>query len=99
MQLMRPQEVVVGNPEGEIVVGTIIVVKAVCRTIRGLVGTVEPLDHLLVRTKLRGDCIIVRKADDLGDLELELLTELMEKLLGGKRIGTIAVSDKAEVFG
>ena len=34
----------------------------------------------------------------LGDLKLELLTELMEELLSGKRVGTVAIGNETKVF-
>ena len=98
MQFMRPQEVVVGDPERKIVVGTVVVIKSVCRAVRSFVGTVKSFDHLLIRSEFFRNSIIVRKADDLGDLELKLFTGFMEELLGGKGICTVTVSDEAEVF-
>ena len=98
MQLVWPQEVVVGNPQRKVIVGAIVVVEPVRGSIGGLISAVEAFDHLLERTKFRGYGIIVRKADDLGDLKLEFLAKLMEELLCGKRIGAVAVSDETEVF-
>ena len=55
-------------------------------------------DHLLVRAELLGYCIIVSKPDNLCDVELKLLAIFKEKLLGGKRIRTVCISNKAEIF-
>lgn len=95
---MRSQEVVVGNPECEVVVRTIVVVKAVCRTVRGFVGSVETFDQLFVRPELGGYRVVVCKADDLGDGEPHFFAEFQEELLSGKRISAVAISDKAEVL-
>ena len=99
MQLVRTQEVVISNPESEIIVGTIVVVESVCWTIRDFVSSIEALNHLLVRAKFCGNSVIIRKPDDLSDFKLEFLAEFMEELLGGERLGTIAVNDEAKVFG
>ena len=96
--LMRSEEVIISDPEGDIVVGTLIVVIAACYAVGGFERTVETLDHLFERAELFGDFVLVREPDDLGDIKAELLTELMEELLGRKRIGAVAIGDKAEVF-
>ena len=96
--LMGTQEVVVGNPEGEVIVGAFDAVESVCFPVRGFVGTVEPFDHLLERTVFCGYSIVVGKSDDLGDGELKSITELMEELLGSQGISAVSVSDEAEVF-
>ena len=96
--LMRSEEVIIGDPEGDIVVGTLIVVIAAGYAVGGFKRTVETLDHLFERAELFGDFVLVRKPDDLSDIKTELLTELVEELLGRKRIGAVAIGDKAEVF-
>ena len=96
--LMWPEEVIISDPEGNIVVGTFIVVIAAGDAVGGFKRTVETLDHLFERAELFGDFVLVCKSDDLGDIKAELLTELMEELLGRKRIGAVAIGDKAEVF-
>ena len=96
--LMRSEEVIIGDPEGDIVVGTLIVAIAAGYAVGGFKGTVETLDHLFERAELFGDFVLVCKSDDLGDIKAELLTEVVEELLGRKRIGAVAIGDKAEVF-
>ena len=96
--LMRSEEVIISDPEGDIVVGTLIVVIAAGYAVGGFKRTVETLDHLFERAELFGDFVLVCKSDDLGDIKAELLTELVEELLGRKRIGAVAIGDKAEVF-
>ena len=96
--LMRSEEVIISDPEGDIVVGTLIVVIAAGYAVGGFKRTVETLDHLFERAELFGDFVLVRKPDDLSDIKTELLTELVEELLGRKRIGAVAIGDKAEVF-
>ena len=96
--LMRSEEVIIGDPEGDIVVGTLIVVIAAGYAVGGFERTVETLDHLFERAELFGDFVLVREPDDLSDIKAELLTELVEELLGRKRIGAVAIGDKAEVF-
>ena len=96
--LMRSEKVIISDPEGDIVVGTLIVVIAAGYAVGGFERTVETLDHLFERAELFGDFVLVCKSDDLGDIKAELLTELVEELLGRKRIGAVAIGDKAEVF-
>ena len=38
--LMWPEKVIIGNPESKVIVGTVDVIKAVCRSVRNLVCTV-----------------------------------------------------------
>ena len=96
--LMRSEKVIISDPEGDIVVGTLIVAIAAGYAVGGFKGTVETLDHLFERAELFGDFVLIRKPDDPGDIKAELLTELVEELLGRKRIGAVAIGDKAEVF-
>ena len=96
--LMRSEEVIISNPEGDIVVGTLIVVIAAGYAVGGFKRTVETLDHLFERAELFGDFVLVREPDDLSDIKAEVLTELVEELLSRKRIGAVAIGDKAEVF-
>lgn len=96
---MWPQEVVViSYPECKIVVGTVDIVKAVGRVVRGFIGSAEMFDHLLVRTVFRGNLIIVGQPDHLCDAKLELFTVLSEKLLCGERISTVSVCNEFEMF-
>ena len=95
---MRSEEVIISDPEGDIVAGTLIVVIAAGYAVGGFERTVETLDHLFERAELFGDFVLVCKSDDLSDIKAELLTELVEELLGRKRIGAVAIGDKAEVF-
>ena len=96
--LVGAQEVIISDPECQIVVGAVDAVKSVCRSVRSFVCAVEPLDHLLVRTELFGDFIVVGKSDHMGDSELESFTKFVEKLLCGQRVGTVTVCDKTEIF-
>ena len=96
--LMRSEKVIISDPEGDIVAGTLIVVIAACYAVGGFERTVEPLDHLFERAELFGDFVLVREPDDLSDIKAEVLTELVEELLCRKRIGAVAIGDKAEVF-
>ncbi len=73
--------------------------KAAGRSVRSLVGAVEPFNHLFERPEFFRYGIVVGKSKDLGNLKLKFFTELAEELLSGKRIGAVAVGDEAEVFG
>ena len=95
---MGPQEVIISDPERQVIVRAFDPIEAVRMAIRSLIGTVEPFDQLFVRTEFSGNGIIVRKADHLRDLELHPLAELNEELLGSQRVGTVAVSDKEKII-
>ena len=99
MECVRTQEVIVCDPQGKVIAGTIVIVESVRRAVRGLVGTVKAFDHLLIRTEFFRDCIFVRQTDDLRDIKLEIFSELVKELLGGKQVGTVAVGDKTEAVG
>ena len=75
-----PEEVVIGNPESQIIVGTVDVIKTIRRPVRSLVGTVQPFNHLLERTEFSGYLIVVGKSNYLSDLKLKFFTKLMEEL-------------------
>ena len=55
--------------------------------------------QVLIRTEFFRDCIFVRQTDDLRDIKLEVFSELVKELLGGKQVGTVAVGDKTEAVG
>ena len=93
---VRPKEVVVGDPEGDTVIGAIEVVVAAGSPVGSLEGAVHTLYDLLQRPELGGDGIFVGQADDLRDIELEVLTVVHEDLLGRQRIGRIAIGDESE---
>ena len=96
--LVGAQKVVVGDPEGQVIVGTVDAVEAVGRPVGGLVGAVEAFDHLLEGTELFRHLVVIGEADDLGDGEPELFAKLMEELLGGQWVCAVAIGDEAEAF-
>ena len=95
---MRAKEVVVSNPESQVVVGTFDVVKAVCVTVGSLISTVQPFDHLFEWSMFCGDSIVVGKSNDLSDLEGKVLAELSHEFHCSKRAGTVTVSDELKVL-
>ncbi len=96
--LVRAQEVVVSDPESDVIVRSIVVVIAAFHTVCLLVGAVETFDELLEGTEFFGYFIVIRKTDDLCDVELKVLTVFMEELLGSQDIGAVTIGDKAEVI-
>lgn len=95
---VRAQEVVIGSPKGKVIVRPVKAVKAVCRAVGCLISAVQPFDHLLVRTELRRDGVIVCQADDLSNLKFKTIAVFIVKLLCGKRVCTVPVGNKPEVF-
>lgn len=95
---MWAQKVVVSDPESQVVVGAVNVIKAVCVTIRYLIGTVQALDHLFERMVLCGNSIIVGEPDHLCDFECKVFAEFFSEFHGGEGTGAVAVSDEPERF-
>lgn len=95
---MRAEEVVVGDPEGDAVVGAIKVVVAAGSPVREFESAVESFHDLFEWTELFGDCIFIGKPDDLRDVEFEILAVIQIELLSGKRIGGIAIGNEAELL-
>ena len=96
--LMRSEEVIISDLEGNIVVGTFVVVIAGGYAVGGFKRALETLAHLFERVELFGDFVLVHKSDDMSDIKVELLAELVEELLGRKGICAVSIGDKAEVF-
>ena len=96
--LVRTQEVVVGDPERHVVVGTVVIIVTAADPVSGFEGAVEPFNHLLVGSEFPGDRIIVCKPDYLGDVKLEAIPQLLCELQGGQRIGTIPVGNEPELL-
>lgn len=94
--MVRPEEVVVCDPQGEIEISIFETVVAAGVTVRSLEGAVEPLDQLLERPEFFGDLIVIGETDDLRDVEAEVLTEFLSKQHGGERIGAVAIGNKPE---
>lgn len=59
---MWPEKVIIGNLESQVIVGTVDVIKTVRRSVRSLVCTVQPFNHLLERTEFFGSFVKWRKA-------------------------------------
>ena len=97
--LMGTQEVVVGDPECHVIVGAIIIVVTAADPISGFKCAVKPFAHLLVGAELLRDRIIVCESDYLGNVKLEAVSQLPYELLGGQRIGTIAVGNEPKLLG
>ena len=95
---MRTKEVVVGNPECNVVVSTIDVIISAFDSIRGFEGTIKAFYHLLKGTELFGYLIIICRSNDLCDVKFKGFTKLPEELLGGKGIDTVAISNETEAF-
>ena len=96
--LMRAQEVIVSNPECHVIVCAIVIIVAAADPVSGFKGSVETFDHLLVRTELFGDRIIVCESDYLGDVKPEAFSQFLCELQGSQRIGAVPVGNEPELF-
>lgn len=96
--LMRTQEVVVCDPQGDIIVGSFLVIITTGDPVAGFEGTVQTFHKLLEWAEFGSYFIIVRQTDDLGDAETEVFTIFLQELHGSKDIGRVTISDELEVF-
>ena len=96
--LVGTQEVIISDPESQIIVGAFDAVKAVCFPVRSLIGPVQPFHDLFERAVFSRHSIVVGKSNDLSDLKDKIFAKLLCELYGSKWIGTVAVSDELEVF-
>ena len=96
--MMRPKEVVVGDPEREIKIGILVAVITAGASVRSLESTVETLNQLLVRTELFRDFIVIGEADDLGDVKTKTFPESLLELHGSEWIGAVTISNESEAF-
>ena len=69
IMLVWAQEVIISDPQSQVIVGAIDIVKAVGVAVGSFVGAVEPFDHLFEGAIPGGDGIVICKADDLCDLK------------------------------
>lgn len=96
--MVRPEEVVVGDPKGEIQTRIVEAVVTAGIAVRSLESAIQPLDQLLVRPKLFRDFIVIGEADDLSDVETESFAKPLLELHGGERIGAVAIGNEGEAF-
>lgn len=96
--MMRSEEVVVSDPESKIKTGIFKTVITTSGAIGCLECAVEPFDQLLERPELGGDFIVIGKADDLSDVEPEVLAIFEIELHGSKRICAVSIGNESETF-
>ena len=96
--LVRPEEVVVGDPESDVVVCAVIVIEAAFDAIGGFEGAVESLDDLLERPEFSRNLVFVGEAKDLSHVKAHRFSVLEMELLCSQRVSAVAVSDEAESF-
>ena len=95
---MRAQEVIVSDPERQIIAGTVDAVKAVCMAVRGFISPVQAFDHLLEWPVFGRNSIVVGKSNDLGDFKGKVSAQLFYELHCGEGIRTVSVRNEPEVL-
>ena len=90
-RLVRTQEVIVGDPERDVIVRAIVVVISALYAVGLLECAIQPFDELFKGTELPGHLIIICQANDLRDMELKVVSVFVKELLGSKNIGTVAI--------
>ena len=95
---MWAKKVVVGNPKGQVIVGTVDVIKSVGWSVRLFISSVESLNHLLIRAERFGHSIVVGKPNNLSDIKVYFTFGLNKELLCSKRVCTVSIGDKFEVL-
>lgn len=81
---MGAQEVIISNPESQIIVGTVDIVEAVCVSVRGLIGPIQAFDHLLERSIFSRNSIVVGKPNDLSDLKGEIFAKFLTNSIAAR---------------
>ncbi len=81
---MRAQEVIVSDPERQIIVGTVDAVKAVCMAVRGFISSVQAFDHLLEWPVFGRNSIVVGKSNDLGDFKCKVSAQLFTNSIAAR---------------
>ena len=92
--LMGTQEIVVRNPEGYAVAGSVFRAVAAGDAVRLLKGAVQPFNDLFERTELFGYLIVIGQAEHLGDEDIPVFFQL--KLLSSKGIGTVSIGNELQ---
>lgn len=82
------------QPRGQGITRAIDVVKAICVTVRCLIGMVQPLNHLFKWAVFCRNSIVVGKSNELCDLECKIFSEFH----CSEKIGIIAVNNELKVF-
>ena len=65
--LMWTQEIIVSDPECQIIVSIVDVVEPICMVVRSFISTVQSFNHLFEWTMFCRDSIVVGKSNDLSD--------------------------------
>ena len=82
--LMGAQEIVVRNPEGYAVAGSVFRAVAAGDAVRLLKGAVQPFNDLFERPELFGYLIVIGQAEHLSDEDIPVFFQL--KLLSSKDV-------------
>lgn len=91
---MRAKEVIVSDPEGYTVTGTIFRTVAAGDAVGFFKSAVQPFNQLFARTELFGYLIIIGQTDDLGDENVPVFFQL--ELLCGQWIGAVAIGNELQ---
>lgn len=65
--LMWTQEIIVSDPECQIIVSIVDVVEPICMVVRSFISTVQSFNYLFEWTMFCRDSIVVGKSNDLSD--------------------------------
>ena len=98
VMFVGPQKVIIGDPQGDVIVGPVIVVVTAGNAVGSFKGPVQAFDQLFIRPEFCGDRIIIGKADDLGHFEVQWVIFSKTELLGGQGVGAVTVGNEAKVL-
>ncbi len=73
------KKIIVSNPERQIIVGTVDVVKAVCMIVRSLIGAIESFNHLFELSVFHRNSIVVGKTNNLSNPEGKAFSKLLSE--------------------
>lgn len=91
---VRTEKVVVGNPECQVITGTVNVIETVGMSIRCFVSTVQTFYHLFERAMFFGNHIFIGQTDNLCDGKGKVLPKFSYNNLAERDIRMIKVKTK-----
>ena len=95
---MWAKEVIVSNPEGKVIVGTVDVIETVCVTVRSLIGAVQSLNHLFERAVFRRNSIVVGKSNYLSDFEGKVFSKLLYEFHCSEWVSTVSICNELKIL-
>ena len=95
---MGTKEVVISDPQGNSVIGTIVVIVPAGNTVRSPKSTVQTFDLLFARPEFFGNGVDVCQADHRRNSKGQRAILAQHELLGGKGVRAVTIGDELEGY-